>query len=78
VPPAPISPPKESVLSLAEAEELANSNNLEACQEAGRRLRLAGVAVPPPLLALTALDLRFHQQAQQSQNAQKSHQSAPQ
>ena len=29
-------------------------------------------------VALTALDLRFHQQAQQSQNAQKSHQSAPQ
>jgi outer membrane protein OmpA-like peptidoglycan-associated protein len=70
VPPAPTSTPKESVLSLAEAEGLANANNMEACREAGRRLRLAGVAVPPPLLALTALDLRFHQQAQQAQQAQ--------
>jgi outer membrane protein OmpA-like peptidoglycan-associated protein len=77
VPAAPTSPPKESILSLAEAEELANANDMKACREAGRRLRLAGVAVPPPLLALTALDLRFHQQAQQTQSAQGGSQPTP-
>lgn len=61
VPTAPPSTPKESVLSLEEAQALAEANDVQACQEAARRVRLAGVAVPPPLLALTALDLRFHQ-----------------
>jgi hypothetical protein len=48
------------VLSLAEAEELARANDIAACQRAARELRLAGVAMPPPLLALTALDLQYH------------------
>jgi hypothetical protein len=50
----------QSVLSLAEAEELARANDIAACQRAARELRLAGVAVPAPLLALTALDLQYH------------------
>jgi hypothetical protein len=54
---------KESVLSVAEAEDLAEANDIAACQSAARELRLAGVAVPPPLLALAALDLRFHPDA---------------
>jgi hypothetical protein len=54
------STPKETVLSVPDAEALAASNDIRACQDASRKLRMAGVAVPPPLLALTALDLKFH------------------
>lgn len=50
---------KESVISVAEAEELAAANDIAACKTAVRELRLAGVAVPPPLLALGALDLQY-------------------
>jgi hypothetical protein len=56
----PASTPKESVLSVAEARELANAGDLAACQATARELRIAGVAVPGPLLALTALDLQYH------------------
>jgi hypothetical protein len=51
----------QSVLSLAQAEELARADDIAACQRAARELRLAGVAMPPPLLALTALDLQYQQ-----------------
>jgi hypothetical protein len=47
-------------LSLVQAEELADANDIAACQDAARKLRLAGAPMPPPLLALTALDLQFH------------------
>lgn len=55
------STPKTSVLSLAEAEEIASAGDIPNCRDATRKLRLAGVAVPTPLLALAALDLRLHQ-----------------
>jgi hypothetical protein len=64
VPTDPTSTPKDAVLSVAEAEELAEANDIAACQSASRELRLAGVAVPPPLLALTALNLQYHQTAE--------------
>lgn len=60
--PVPTEPAKtavESVLSLAQAEELATAKDIAACQEAARKLRLAGAPMPPPLLALMALDLRY-------------------
>ena len=53
-----------AVLSVAQAEELARANDIAACQRAARELRLAGVAMPPPLLALTALDLQYQQTPQ--------------
>lgn len=62
-------PPKESVIAVADAQALAASNDLEACQGAARKLRLAGVAMPPPLIALTALDLRFHRTGAPTQPA---------
>lgn len=46
-------------LNLAQAEELAGANDIAACQQAARKLRLAGAPMPPPLLALTALDLQY-------------------
>ena len=41
------------------AKALASANDIAACQNAARELRLAGVAVPSPLLALAALDLQY-------------------
>lgn len=55
---------KQSVLSVAEAGKLAEANDIAACQTAARELRIAGVAVPPPLLALTALDLKYQSTAE--------------
>ncbi len=79
VPVEPAETTKESVLSLADAEQLAGANDIAACQEASRKLRLAGIAMPPPLLALTALDLKFQQsEAPQSQPLQQQEQPAPQ
>jgi hypothetical protein len=48
-------------MDVAAAEQLAAANDLPACREASRKLRLAGVSMPNPLLALTALDPKFHQ-----------------
>jgi hypothetical protein len=59
VPKEPTSTPKESVMTVAEAEALAGANDIAACRDAGRKLRVAGVAVPSPLLALIALDLQY-------------------
>lgn len=61
VPTEPSAPAKESIMSVAEVQALAATNDIAACQDAARKLRLAGAAMPPPLIALTALDLRFHQ-----------------
>ncbi len=64
VPPADeTSVPVTSVLTLQEAEQLAAANDMAQCQETARGMRLAGVDMPPPLIALAALDLRFHEQA---------------
>ena len=61
VPPADVkSTPKESVLDMAKAEELAAGNDIAACQKTAREMRVAGVAMPPPLMALAALDLQYH------------------
>src|SRR5690606_38888224 len=63
LPPADVtSTPKDSVLDVAKAEELAAANDMAGCQKAAREMRVAGVAMPPPLIALAALDLK-HQQA---------------
>jgi hypothetical protein len=61
VPKEPTSTPKESVMAVTEAQTLVETNDIAACQGAAKELRRAGVAMPPPLLALTALDLKYHQ-----------------
>jgi hypothetical protein len=48
-------------MKIEEAEALARANDMLACRNASRKMRLAGVAMPPPLLALTALDPKFFQ-----------------
>lgn len=62
LPPADVtSTPKESVMTVEEAETLAGTNDIGQCQDAARKMRVAGVAMPPPLIALTALDLQYQQ-----------------
>ena len=56
---APATVDKLSIVTVEEAESLAEGNDLVACRQAARELRLAGVAVPAPLLALAALDPKF-------------------
>ena len=46
---------KPPPVSLAQAEPLAQANDLKGCRDAVRTIRLAGVALPPALLALAAL-----------------------
>ncbi len=61
VPPADVtSTPKESVLTVEAAERLASANDIAQCQKRAREMRVAGVDMPPPLMALAALDLQYH------------------
>jgi hypothetical protein len=53
------STPKQAVMTVQEAEALAQANDLQACHDAAQRLRVAGVSMPPPLIALAALDVKF-------------------
>jgi hypothetical protein len=57
------STPKDSVIDAAKAEELAAANDIAQCQKTARQMRVAGVAMPPPLLSLAALDLQFQQKS---------------
>lgn len=62
LPPADVtSTPKESVLTIEAAEQLASANDIAQCQKTAREMRVAGVAMPPPLIALAALDLQYQQ-----------------
>jgi len=63
-PPADVtSTPKESVMTVEAAERLAAANDVEQCQKSAREMRVAGVDMPPPLIALAALDLQYQQQS---------------
>jgi hypothetical protein len=57
------STPKDAVIDMAKAEELAATNDIGACHKVAREMRVAGVPMPPPLVALAALDLKYHNQA---------------
>ncbi|KQQ20373.1 hypothetical protein [Methylorubrum extorquens] len=62
-PPAPPAPaPKPDPATIEKIEAAAGANDLAACREAARSMRVAGIVLPPPLLALAALDLKFFQQ----------------
>jgi hypothetical protein len=56
--PAP-SPKKPSAEQIEKAEAAARDHNLQGCRDAAQDMRKAGVVIPPPLLALAALDLKF-------------------
>ncbi|CAO4156481.1 Fe-S oxidoreductase [Methylorubrum thiocyanatum] len=61
-PAAPAPAPKPDPAIVAKIEAAAGANDLAACREAARSMRVAGVVMPPPLLALAALDLKYFQQ----------------
>lgn len=63
-PPADVtSTPRESVLTMETAQQLADAGDVAQCQKVARKMRVAGVAMPPPLVALAALDLQHQQKS---------------
>ncbi|MHB2209088.1 hypothetical protein [Methylobacterium sp. CM6257] len=58
--PAPAPPPDPA--TVAKVEAAAAANDQLGCRAAARTMRLHGVALPPPLLALAALDPKFYAQ----------------
>lgn len=61
-PPAPgaASPtPQPQPATIARIEAAAAAGDQPACRAAAREMRVAGVVMPPPLLALSALDPKF-------------------
>ncbi len=65
VPPAPAAPtpgPKPDQPTIEKLETAAAANDQATCRATARAMRVAGVIMPPPLLALSALDLKYFQQ----------------
>ena len=60
-PAAPAAPtaPKPTAETISEIERAASSNDLAGCRAAGQTMRRAGVAMPAPLIALTAMSLNL-------------------
>ena len=65
--PAAPQPPKPTAEHLAKLEAAAQGNDLTACRNYGQQMRRAGMVMPPPLIALAGLDLKYLQQAPQPQ-----------
>ncbi|KMO45016.1 hypothetical protein VQ03_00090 [Methylobacterium tarhaniae] len=60
--PAPAGAPaqkKPSPEQVAQVDAAAGANDIQACRAAAQSLRRAGVVMPAPLLALSALDPKF-------------------
>jgi len=67
VPPGPGAPapsPKPDEALVAKIEVAAEANDQLTCRSAARTMRVAGIIMPPPLLALAALDPKFYTAAQ--------------
>jgi hypothetical protein len=58
-PPAAPPPPKPTAAQIEKVEAAARDNNLQGCRDAAKEMRKAGILMPPPLLALAALDPKF-------------------
>lgn len=57
---APTAPtPKPQPATIERIEAAAQAGDHASCRAAAREMRVAGVALPPPLLALSALDPKF-------------------
>src|SRR5919199_1224883 len=52
------STPVQSALTFEQAQALAEANDIKGCRDATQKMRRAGVALPPALIALAALDLQ--------------------
>ena len=60
------STPAETAVTLEQAQAMAEANDVQGCRDAAQRMRRAGVALPPALIALAALDPQYLQAAPQS------------
>ncbi|GJD74867.1 hypothetical protein [Methylobacterium goesingense] len=58
-PAAPAPSPKPDEALIAKIDAAAAANDQATCRAAARTMRVAGVIMPPPLLALSALDPKF-------------------
>lgn len=56
----PASPPHPDAATIATVEAAAAADDQFRCRSAARTMRVQGVALPPPLLALAALDPKFY------------------
>ncbi|WP_206455523.1 hypothetical protein [Aurantimonas marina] len=63
IPQTPEATKKQPDMTLAEAEALAEANDIAGCHTAARKMRREGVDMPPALMALAALDLQHQQNA---------------
>ncbi len=63
VPKAPEAKKTKPSITLEQAQALAQANDVGACHGAARKERRAGVDMPPALMSLAALDLKYHQEA---------------
>ena len=50
------STPAQTAVTFEQAQALAEANDIKACRDATQKMRRAGVALPPALIALAALD----------------------
>src|SRR5437588_461125 len=57
--PAAPPPPKPTAAQIEKVETAQRDHNLQGCRDTAREMRKAGIVMPPPLLALAALDLKF-------------------
>ncbi|MER2264532.1 hypothetical protein [Methylobacterium oxalidis] len=60
---APPPPPKPTPEMIERVDAAARDNNISACRDAARQMRVAGIPMPAPLLALSALDPKFFEAA---------------
>ncbi|GEP02233.1 hypothetical protein [Methylobacterium oxalidis] len=56
--------PRPDPDSVSRADQAAASNDLRGCRDVAQSLRRSGVAMPAPLLALAAMDLKFLEAAE--------------
>lgn len=59
-PGTPKPPPKPDEAMIAKVEAAAAASDITACRAAAQSMRKAGVALPAPLIALSALDTKFY------------------
>ncbi|MBV9393538.1 MAG: hypothetical protein JOZ84_03915 [Methylobacteriaceae bacterium] len=68
-PAAPAAPPapKPTAAQIEKVETAARDHNVQGCRDVAQEMRRAGVVMPPPLLALAALDPKFFDTDQKQQ-----------
>jgi hypothetical protein len=68
-PAAPAAPPapKPTAAQIEKVETAARDHNLQGCRDVAQEMRRAGIVMPPPLLALAALDPKFFDTDQKQQ-----------